>query len=154
MLQSWIHETPAEAATIPSKDVQTALASLPTETDTSAVVTGPGLYVNIPRLKYQTLFANMYSLNRSSAKVESGQKFKTVAGARAAVASRAEPNVRRRTGCGDNEVNGILANRTMEAAWNDSTSTTRLLAVFWNLTQYYVTRFELRVNIYSSLIYG
>lgn len=97
MPQSWTSETPAEAAMIPPKDVQTALANHPTETDTSAVATGPALYVNISKLKTRSCLLMFISVKRSSAKVESGQRFKTVAGTRATVAPRAEPNARMRT---------------------------------------------------------
>lgn len=100
------------------KDVQTALARPPTETDTSAVVTGPVL---------------------SSAKAESGQRFKIVAGLLAAVLARGEPDARMRTGCvltmGLQWYFGQSPTGTMEAAWNDSTSS-NLLAVFRNSAQY------------------
>ena len=50
------------------KDVQTALARPPTETDTSAVVTGPVLYVNVHSLKYLIMFANIYSCEKVECK--------------------------------------------------------------------------------------
>jgi hypothetical protein len=42
-----------------SKDVQTALARHPTETDASADATGPVLYVDALSLKYLMMFANL-----------------------------------------------------------------------------------------------
>jgi uncharacterized protein YhjY with autotransporter beta-barrel domain len=77
-------------------------------------------------------------VNRLSAKVESGQRFKTAAGVPATVVSRAEPNAR---GIGCMMTMGLewyfdqCPAGTMEAAWNDSTSS-KLLAVFWNSARY------------------
>lgn len=76
---------------------------------------------------------------RSSARMESGLRSKTVAAARATVAPRAEPSARGRAegvlSMGMEWYFGQSPAGTTEATWNDPTST-NLLAVFRNSAQY------------------
>jgi hypothetical protein len=51
-----------------TKDVPTVLVNPRTETGISAVVTGQVWYVNISRLEYQVIFANVYSCEKVQCK--------------------------------------------------------------------------------------
>jgi hypothetical protein len=124
---------------IPPRDAQTALARHPMETDTSVAATELVLYVTYITWNIRSCLLMYISVKRSSARMESGLRFKTVAATRATVAPRAEPSARGRA-------EGVLRMGlewyfdqspagTTGATWNDPTST-NLLTVLQNSAEY------------------